>query len=435
MLLKLLVILLLILLNGFFAMAELAVILSRKTRLQEMAERGRRGAATALRLAEEPGRFLSAVQVGITLVGILAGAFGGATLAGPLADRIAAAFPVLAPIAEGAAFVIVVGAITYFSLIIGELVPKQLALRDAEPIACSTAPLLAVVARFTSPLVWLLDLSSQLILRLLGRRPQPRAGVSDEEIHLVLREAAQAGVVEQAERDMIAGVMRLADRPVSGIMTPRPDVEWIDIHTSTDDVRETLRRTSYSRLLICDGDIDEVLGVVQAKDLLERSLQGLPLDLHAALRPVAAVPETMSALKALELLKQAPVHIALVVDEYGSLMGIVTTADVLKVIVGGLPEHGESAQRALRRSDGSWLLDGGLALDEASELLRLRELRADEGYHTLAGWLLARLDHLPQTGERLSWDGWIFEVVDMDGYRIDKILAIPPSPGIAPIEH
>jgi putative hemolysin len=435
MLLKLLVILLLILLNGFFAMSELAVISSRKTRLQEMAEEGRHGAATALRLVEEPGRFLSAVQVGISLIGVLAGACGGATLAGPLAARIAAAFPALAPIAEGAAFVIVVGAITYFSLIIGELVPKQLALRDAEPIACSTAPVLAVLARLTRPLVSLLDASSQLILRLLGRRPRPRAAVSDEEIHLVLREAAQAGVVEQAERDMIAGVMRLADRPVSGIMTPRPDVEWVDINTSTDEVRETLRRTSYSRLLICDGDVDEVLGVVQAKDLLNRSLQGQPLDLHAALRPVAAVPETMSALKALELLKQAPVHIALVVDEYGSLMGIVTTADILKVIVGGLPEHGDSAQRALRRSDGSWLLDGGLALDEASELLRLRELRADEGYHTLAGWLLARLDHLPQTGERLSWDGWIFEVVDMDGYRIDKILAIPPSPGTAPIEH
>lgn len=429
MLLKLLVIVVLILLNGFFAMSELAVVSARKSRLQDLADQGRHGAAAALRLAQDPGRFLSAVQVGISLIGVLAGAFGGAALAGPLAELLAATFPRVAGAANGIALAIVVGGITYFSLIIGELVPKQLALRDAERVACLTAPLLGTLARLASPLVTLLDLSTELVLHALGRSAEPKTTVSDEEIRLVLREAAQAGVVEPEEQQMIVGVMRLADRPVSGIMTPRPDVEWVDINSAADEIRETLRRTSYSRLLVCDGDIDEVLGVIQAKDLLNRGLLGQPLDLQAAMRQVAAVPESMSALKVLELLKRAPVHLVLVVDEYGSLMGIVTTADILKVIVGGLSEHGgRPEQRAVRRNDGSWLLDGSLPLDEISELLRLRELRADEGYHTLAGWLLARLDHLPQIGEQLEWGGWTFEVIDMDGYRIDKILATPPLP-------
>lgn len=435
MLLNMLIVLILILLNGFFAMSELAVVSARQARLQDLAQQRRRGAAAALQLAAEPGRFLSAVQIGISLIGVLAGAFGGAALAGPLAGWLAGTFPALATAASELAFGIVVGGITYLSLIVGELVPKQLALRNAEQIACLTAPVMTVLAQVASPLVSLLDFSSNLVLRLFGGRGRPRSTVSDEEIRLVLREAAQAGVVEPEEREMIAGVMRLADRPVSGIMTPRPDIEWVDINSPPEKVREVLRKTSYSRLLVCDGDIDEVLGVIQAKDLFNRCLQGQSLDLQAALREAQAVPETMSALKVLELLKRSPVHIALVVDEYGSLMGIVTTADILKVIIGGLPEHGGfSERRAYRRADGSWLLDGGIALDEASELLGLRDLRADEGYHTLAGWLLARLDHLPQAGERLPWSGWVFEVVDMDGYRIDKILAVPPPERELPIE-
>jgi putative hemolysin len=427
MLIKLLAILVLILLNGFFAMSELAVVSSRRARLQGMAEQRRRGAVAALRLLDDPSRFLSSVQVGISLTGVLAGAFGGAALAGPLAAWMVTAFPALAAVANAVAFIVVVGGITYLSLIIGELVPKQIALHDAERIACAVAPGMTLIARIASPLVWVLDASSQLILRLLRRGSRTHAGVSDEEIHLVLREAAQAGVVEHAEREMIAGVMRLADRPVGGIMTPRPDVEWIDIEDSDDEIRDTLRQTSYSRLLVCAGDIDEVLGVVQAKDLLNRSLQGQPFDLRAALRHATAVPETMSALNTLGLLRRAPVRIALVVDEYGSLMGVVTAADILKVIVGGLHESGNQLERrAVRRTDGSWLMDGGIALDEASAMLRLRELRADEGYHTLAGWMLARLDYLPQVGERMVWNDWTFEVVDMDGYRIDKILITPP---------
>ncbi|NLO80037.1 MAG: HlyC/CorC family transporter [Xanthomonadaceae bacterium] len=426
MLLKLGIILILIVLNGFFAMSELAVVSARKSRLRELAGQGQRGAAAALRLAEDPGRFLSAVQVGISLVGILAGAFGGAALAGPLAEAIASALPSLASVARVLALAIVVGGITYLSLIIGELVPKQLALRNAERLACFTAPALTGLARMASPLVTLLDWSTEAVLRLLGGRVQPRATVSDAEIRMVLREAAQAGVVEPEEQEMIVGVMRLADRPVGAVMTPRPNVDWIDVNAPDDVIRAKLRDTRHSRLLVCDGDIDNVLGAVQAKDILNRCLLGQPLDLRAAMRPVAAVPESTGLLKVLELLKRGPVHLALVVDEYGSLLGIVTTADLFKVIAGGLVEYDGSPElQAVRRNDGSWLLDGRLPLDEVSELLELPELQAGEGYHTLAGWLLARLDHLPQTGERLRWRQWIFEVVDMDGYRIDKILAIP----------
>lgn len=428
MLLKLLVVLFLILVNGFFAMAELAIVSSRRTRLQGMVEHHRRGALTALRLLDEPGRFLSSVQLGLSLTGIMAGALGGAVFVEPLSAWLGAGFPALAVVAKAISFIVVIGSLTYFSLIIGELVPKQIALNNAERIACAVAPFMALLARLASPLVWVLDASSQLLLRLLPHSRQAHVGVSDEEIHLVLREAAQAGVVEHAEREMIAGVMRLADRPVSGIMTPRPDVEWIDIEDSDDRIRDRLRRTSFSRLLVCAGDIDEVLGVVQAKDLLNRSLQGQALDLRAVLRQATAVPETMSALSTLELLRRAPVQIALVVDEYGSLLGVVTAADILKVIIGGLPESEDQVERrAVRHADGSWSMDGGIALDEASAMLELRELQVNEGYHTLAGWLLARLDRLPQVGESLTWNGWVFEVVEMDGYRIDKIQIRPPA--------
>src|SRR5690606_27943993 len=251
MLLNMLIVLILILLNGFFAMSELAVVSARRARLQDLAQQRRRGAAAALQLAAEPGRFLSAVQIGISLIGVLAGAFGGAALAGPLAMWLTATFPALATVADELAFGIVVGGITYLSLIIGELVPKQLALRNAEQIACLTAPVMTVLAQVASPLVSLLDFSSNLVLRLFGGRGRPRSTVSDEEIRLVLREAAQAGVVEPEEREMIAGVMRLADRPVSGIMTPRPDIEWVDINSPPEKVREVLRKTSYSRLLVC----------------------------------------------------------------------------------------------------------------------------------------------------------------------------------------
>lgn len=423
---QLLSVLLLILLNGFFAMSELAVVSARKTRLQTMAESGRRGAHAALALADNPGRFLSAVQVGITLVGILSGALGGSALAGPLAE-VLRQVSWLAPVAPKLAFALVVGGIAYVTLIIGELVPKQIALKRAEAIACWVAVPMSALAKVAAPLIWLLDFSSRILLRLIGRAPESKDGVTDEEIRLVVREAAQAGVVEPAEQDMIVGVMRLADRPVDGIMTPRHDIQWLDVNASAEETRARLRSNHHSRLPVCDGAIDEVLGIVQTKDLLNSSLEGEELDLRALLEPAPAVLENTHALTVLELLKQSPVHLALVVDEYGGLAGLVTTTDVLKVIVRGLVEpDGRTATSAHRRGDGSWLVDGAMEVEEVAEVLQLDTLVAETGYHTFAGWLLARFDHLPREGEVLDWEGWQFEVVDMDGYRIDKVLVIPP---------
>ena len=425
---EILIILVLILINGFFALTELAVVSARPIRLQHLAERGNPGARAALWLAEDPGRFLSAVQIAITLVGILAGAFGGARLSGRLAEYLAG-IPLFADIADGLALALVVGAITYLSLVIGELVPKRLALRHPEALACWVALPVKAVARLAAPLVVVLDVSSRLVLRLLGVSAPEASTVSDEEIQLLLREAAEAGVVEPAEQAMITNVMRLADRPVTGIMTPRPDIEWVDIRQGAEQNREQLRRTSYSRLLVCDGGIDEVLGVVQAKDMLNRGLAGAPLDLTACLRQPPAVPEGASALAVMEELKTSPVHMALVVDEYGSIVGLVTTADILKVIIGELAEHGALPEdRFVAEPDGSWRVDGGLAVDELRELIDVPGLEAGEGYHTLAGWILDRLGEVPAAGDVLQWQGYSFEIVEMDGHRIETVRIVPPAP-------
>lgn len=427
------IIFLLIVLNGFFALSELAVVSARKARLRALAEEGARGARRALALAESPGSFLSAVQIGITLVGILAGALGGSVLSHPLAERLAGP-GWIGRHAEELAFAVVVALITYVSLIIGELLPKQLALRHAERLACLVAGPMDGLGRVARPLVWVLDTSTRLMLRALRMQPMRQDPVTDEEIRLLVREATEAGVVEAAEQEMIWGVMRLADRPVSGVMTPRPDVEWLDIGADAATLRQRLRETPHARLPVCDGGIDEVLGVVQAKDLLDRCLAGEALDLRAALRELPAVPETTKALAVLELFRRSPVHMALVVDEYGSVMGVVTTSNLTEVVMGALAEAEgmEPEARAVQRDDGSWLLDGGIAVDEAAELLRLPGLAQDGSYHTLAGWLLAAMGRLPQVGEGQEWQGWRFEVVDRDGNRIDKILVLPPQTRAAP---
>lgn len=425
---QILIVLLLILLNGFFAMSELAVVSARIPRLQGMAEAGRWGARRALRLAENPVRFLSAVQVGITLIGILAGAVGGSALSGPLAQWLSQ-YAVLGDTADELAFFLVVTAITYLSLVIGELLPKQLALAHTEAIACVVAPPLSVFARLLNPLVSILDLSTRAGLWLLRVSPGRTNTVSDEEIHMLLRQAAEAGVVETAEEEMIRGVMRLADRPVEAVMTPRPDVEWLNAQAGVATLREQLTASPHSRLPVCDGAIDEVLGVVQAKDLLNRALAGEPLDLRASLRRPPAIPESMSALAALDLFRDSPVHMALVVDEYGGLLGLVTTGDLSRVVFGTLAEHGAAREKqALRRADGSWLLDGGLPVDEIAEKLDLPQFGTGADYHTLAGWLLGEMGRLPAVGEGLVRHGWRFEIVNMDGYRIDKVLASPWPP-------
>jgi putative hemolysin len=419
---ELLIIVLLIVVNGFFAMSELAVVSARRARLQMLAEDGHPGAKVALQLAAEPGRFLSSVQVGITLIGILAGAFGGATLAQEL-EHYLGTVPKLAPYANVLALGVVVVGIAYLSLILGELVPKQLALRNAERIAVIVARPMRGLAWLMAPLVYLLDISARAGLWLLGGQGGTPQIVTDEEIKTLVAEATEAGVVAHAEQAMIVSVMRLADRPVQAIMTPRPDIVWLDLDDSAEQLRHLLRESGYSRFLVGRGQIDEVLGVVQARDLLNQWLEGRPLDVAAALREAPVVHGNLGALRVLEILKQSPLAMALVVDEYGGLEGLVTVTDILEAIVGELAEHDtDSEPEIIQREDGSWLVDGSVAIDQIKELLNLRELPEEGEFHTLAGLVLQQLGHLPIASEHFAWGGYRFEVVDMDGRRIDKVL-------------
>lgn len=420
---EVLIILLLIVLNGFFAMAELAVVSSRKGRLRQMAEAGQRGAAMALRLAEQPGRFLSTVQIGITLISILAGAFGSATLAQPLDAWLAATFPAIAAHSASLALGLVVASITYLSLIIGELVPKHLALRDPERLAVAVAWPMWVIAWIGSPLIWLLDGSTRAVLRLLGESSVPKQRVTDEEIKTLLAEAAAAGVVEQAEQAMISGVMRLADRPVSAVMTPRPAIVWLDLDDPPAVLLRTIRAHRFPRFPAGRGTIDEVQGVIRAKDVLDDYLAGREPDFGALLREAPVVHESTDALQILDLLKRSSARLALVRDEYGGLEGLVTLTDLMEAIVGMLAEPRATAEPpVVRREDGSWLMDGALPVDELWEWLGPPETPPENDYYTLAGLVLARLGEVPVTGQWFIWGGYRFEVVDMDGQRIDKVL-------------
>ncbi|MDS4041469.1 MAG: hemolysin family protein [Candidatus Competibacter sp.] len=423
-----LIVLLLILLNGFFAMAELAVVSSRKARLRQMADAGQWGAATALRLAENPGRFLSTVQIGITLIGIFAGAFGGATLAEELDVWLATTFPPLIPHSSQLALGLVVASMTYLSLIVGELVPKHLALRDPERLAAAVAWPMGVMASIGAPLVWLLDCSTHAVLRLLGMSSASKQRITDEEIKALLAEAAATGVVERAEQAMISGVMRLADRPVGAVMTPRTAIVWLDLDDPPAVLLNAIRTSRFSRFPVGRGAIDEIQGVVRAKDLLDGYLAGQAPNFGALLREAPVVHESTHALRVLDLIKQSPARLALVRDEYGGLEGLVTLTDLMEAIVGDLAEPREPAEPlVVRREDGSWLIDGALPADELRDLLSLRGIPVEGDYYTLAGLVLARLGEVPATGQWFDWGGYRFEVVDMDGQRIDKVLVSPKS--------
>ena len=419
---ELAVVFVLILLNGLFSLSELALVSARRPRLQAMAEAGRPGARAALALSEDPGRFLSTVQIGITLVGILTGAFSGASLGGLLAVMLEGA-GLSKAVAEPLGFGLVVAVITYLSIVAGELAPKRLALRGPEAIACLVAPGMTLLSRAATPVAWLLDASTSLIIRLFGLRAAPDSAVTDEEIHSVVAEAASAGVIDPAERHMIAGVMRLGDRPVRGIMTPRPDVDWIDLLTSEDRIREILSTTQHSRLPVGEGSTDGLLGVVQTREVLVRLLAGQPLDIRASIRSAPVIPDTVEALDALAALQAAEVPMALVHDEYGHFEGVVTPSDVLEAIAGVFRADADTAEPgAVRRADGSWLLGGWLPVDEMADHLHLR-LPPERDYHTVAGYVLAALGRLPTTGECVTVGEWRFEVVDLDGNRIDKLIA------------
>lgn len=429
---ELLLIVALILLNGVLAMSELAVVSARKARLEAMVRkkaRGWRGARMALQLGTEPGRFLSAVQIGITLVGIFAGAYSGATLAERLTGWLMLTFSFERTLAEPIAFAVVVSIVTYLSLIIGELVPKQLALKNAEGIASAMSPVLNMLAKIAGPLVWLLDISSQAVLRLLGAGSGNSDAVTEEEIHHLVAEAESAGTVEPAERLMIAAVLRLGDRPVRSVMTPRHDLDWLDLSLPHEEQLMRLRETTHLLLPAARGSIDEPLGSVNVKDvlnlLLDSGRDGLAqAGITSFVRPVPALHESADLLEALSLLQKSPAGMAFVVDEFGSLEGVVTANDILESIAGNfaLPD-GEDVPGAIQREDGSWLLDGLLARDAFAAQLGVTLPAEEDDYHTVAGFMLARFGRLPETGDYVEWHGWRFEVIDMDGRRIDKVLA------------
>lgn len=417
---ELVIIGLLILLNGFFAMSELAIVSSRRIRLQQLVQSGRPGAASALKLADDPTGFLSTVQVGITLVGIFAGAYSGATLATPLAAYLTDK-PYVGPHAESVAFGVVVVGITYFSLIIGELVPKRMALNNAEAIAATVAPIMRVLATVGAPVVWFLRISTNGLLAALGVRPGSEAAVTEEEVKSMIAEGTDAGVFHPTERTMIEGVLRLDDRTVRSVMVPRPDVVWLDADGPIEAALDRIVASGHSRFPVSHGRIDEVFGIVHAKDLLGQQHAGGALDLAAAIRSPLFVNESMHVLTLLERFKASPVHMAVVLDEHGGVEGIVTPVDILIAIAGDLPEDDDAPYAALR-DDGSWLLDGRMIVDDVERTLGLSGMVDESNYTTLAGFVLFRLQHLPEVGEHFTWKDRRFEVVDLDGRRIDKVL-------------
>jgi putative hemolysin len=416
------IVVVLICVNGLLAMSELAVVSSRPARLKTMIDRGVKGAASALTLGANPGKFLSTVQIGITLVGVLSGAFSGATLGDRLSVTLAES-GVPSRVADWLGVGIVVAIITYASLIIGELVPKQIALRNPEAIASRVAPAMRVLATIAAPLVFLLDISGRGVLRLLGQKGESEEKVTDEEIKMLVAEAEHHGTIESDERRMIAGVMRLGDRAVRALMTPRTDVDWINLAWDETAIRKALMETPHSRLPVGDGSVDDMIGVVQTREILAALLAGNSLDLRLYTREAPIVHDQADALDVLTTLRETEVPVALVHDEYGHFEGVVTPADILEAITGVFRSDLEAQEEpsAVQREDGSWLLAGYMPADEMRDHLGI-DVPEDRDYETVAGYVLSHLHHLPATGECIDVQGWRFEVVDLDGRRIDKLL-------------
>ncbi|HOU41713.1 MAG TPA: hemolysin family protein [Promineifilum sp.] len=415
----------LFLLNGIFAMAELAIVSSRRERLQLLAE-SHPGARAALELAADPSNLLSTVQVGITLIGILAGAFGGATLTAEL-TKLLDGLPVVGPYAGAIALVVVVAAITFGSVVLGELAPKQLALRSPERLAATLARPMNVLLRFTRPVVRLLNGTTALLLRALGVRVNGgEQQVTEQEIQMMIDQGAAAGVFEAAERDMLTSIFRFGDRQLRSLMTPRTEVVWLDVNDDEATIRDTVLHSHHSRFPLCDGSIDRVIGVVLARDLLEKTWTGQPLDLRALARQPLFLPETMLALRALERFQETGIQAALLVDEFGGVEGVVTIMDMMASIVGDIPTVSDIADPpVVLREDGSWLVDGQLDTDDLKRLLAVTQLPDAAGYQTLGGFLVTRLGRLPRAGDVVHWGGYRFEIVDMDGNRVDKVLVQP----------
>ena len=422
----LVLILALVAINGVLSMSELAIVSAREARLKAMAKSGSSGARVALQLASDPGKFLSTVQIGITLIGILAGAFSGARLGTPVAQRLER-LGIEHATAETVGFLLVIVLTTYASLVIGELVPKQFALRKPEPIAAIMARPMLWLSKATAPFVWLLDRTSAGIFKALGLKREAENVVTAEELHLVVAEAHYSGVIEENERAIISGIVRLADRPVREVMTPRTEIDWIDLKCGRDEIRAALAATPHSRLPVARGSVDDIVGVVSARDLLMELLDGHDLDLSRIAKTAPVVPDLMDAMDVLAVLRSAEVPLALVHDEYGHLDGIVTPGSIIAALAGAFAsdlEHDDDPP-FVERDDGSWLISGAASADMLTDRLGVSML-ADREFSTVAGFALSVLKHIPETGERFGHDGWSFEVVDMDGRKIDKLIASRP---------
>jgi putative hemolysin len=423
------IVLLLIVLNGLLAMSELAIVSARTSRLQQRADAGSKGARTAIELAEDPNKFLSSVQIGITLIGIINGAFGGATLSRPFADLLAK-IPVLEPYASTVSSATVILTITYLSLIIGELVPKQLALQRAETAAALVAPPMKTIATISAPVVWFLSISSDFVLKVLRAEHSDEPGVTEEEVKLLLMQATDAGVFERAEQEMIAGVFHLGDRNVGELMTPRHAMSFLDISEPESVNIERMASSHFEMYPVCDGTTDNVVGVVSARDLWHNQILGKSTALRDVMQPALFVPEISPVLSILQQMRESDTSMAVVIDEYGGVEGLLTLTDVLEDLVDDVGAvNGEDVEGATRREDGTWLVDGLFPAHDVRELFNISHLEGEELGHfeTIGGFIMNQLGHIPVAGEQVTAEGHRIEVVDMDGHRIDKVLIIPPE--------
>ncbi len=428
---ELLIVLLLLIANGIFAMAEIAIVSARKARLQNMADEGSSRARAALQLANQPNRFLAMVQIGITLIGILAGAFGGATIAQEIAQWLEG-IPAIAPYGETIGVGAVVLLITYLSLIVGELVPKRLALNNAESIASTLAYPMRFLASLSAPLVRFVNFSTDLVIRLLGVKPSTEPPITPEEIRVLIKQGTELGVFETSEQDMIDAILRLDERRIGAFMTPRTKILALDIHDPPAEIRRKIAASEFSSFPVIEGSRDKVRGIVQAKDLLEQSLAGQPLEIEGLIRQPLLVPESISALQVLEQFSQSSMKIALIADEYGGIEGVVTHRDILEDIAGWFPTSRQPLDSLIvPRSDGSQLVDGLLPIDEFKELFDLKDLPGEEfgRYQTVGGFVMTMIGNIPQAGQSFAWEHLCLEVMDMDGHRVDKILVTPLDEG------
>jgi putative hemolysin len=434
---ELLLVFVLILLNGLFVMSEMAIVSARKVRLQQLANQGDRLAGVALGLAMTPDRFLPTVQVGITLMAILSGARGESAISRLLAPQLGKWFS--PQYSEPIASILAIAIITYLTIVVAELVPKQIALNSPEKIASFVAKPIELLARFSTPLIFMLSRSTKFVVKLFGIRPSNQPEVTEEEIKVMIEQGTETGMFEESEQDMVEGVLSLGDLKIGALMTPRPDITWIDIDDQIGITRQKIIDSDYSRLPVCEGELDRVLGVIHVADLLSQTLKGEELNLTASLRQPLFIPESTRGLKVLEQFQKFGTHIAMVVDEYGVIQGLVTMHDLFEEIVGDITDFNEEPEepQIIQRDDGSWLLDGMLSIEELLEQFDIPESAIDRGnYHTLGGFAIMQLGKIPMSGEHFEWRNLRFEIIDMDGKRVDKVLVqISEGVGEVPMEN